>query len=167
MNHQYKQYLFSNSKGKEDLWFCKFLKTVCNFIETNSLIVKGDTIAGIIIVIVNIVGGLCVGMGMNQMQLGDAVSKYTVLTIGDGLSSQLPSLLMSISAGIVMTRASAGNASLGGDLTNQIMSKPYSLFFAALFLGLITVTSPITGLPFLPFLIFTIVLAVAGFSVLA
>ncbi len=128
--------------------------------------VKGDTIAGIIIVLINIVGGLCIGCLVNQMPIGDAVSKYTVLTIGDGLASQLPSLLMSIAAGIVMTRASAGNNSLGGDLTAQIMSKPYSLFFAALFLGLITVTSPITGLPFFPFLIFTIILAVAGFSVL-
>ena len=128
--------------------------------------VKGDTIAGIIIVLINIIGGLCIGCLVNQMPIADAVNKYTVLTIGDGLASQLPSLLMSISAGIVMTRASAGNNSLGGDLTNQILSKPYSLFFAALFLGLITVTSPITGLPFLPFLVFTIVLAVAGFSVL-
>ncbi len=128
--------------------------------------VKGDTIAGIIIVLINIIGGLCIGCLVNQMPVADAVSKYTVLTIGDGLASQLPSLLMSIAAGIVMTRASAGNNSLGGDLTNQIMSKPHSLFFAALFLGLITVTSPITGLPFLPFLVFTIVLAVAGFSVL-
>lgn len=128
--------------------------------------VKGDTIAGIIIVLINIIGGLCIGCLTQNMPIADAVSKYTVLTIGDGLASQLPSLLMSVAAGIVMTRASAGNASLGGDLTNQIMSKPYSLFFAALFLGLITVTSPITGLPFLPFLIFTIVLAVAGFSVL-
>ena len=128
--------------------------------------VKGDTIAGIIIVLINIIGGLCIGCLVNQMPIADAVSKYTVLTIGDGLASQLPSLLMSIAAGIVMTRASAGNTSLGGDLTNQIMAKPYSLFFAALFLGLITVTSPITGLPFLPFLVFTIVLAVAGFSVL-
>ncbi len=128
--------------------------------------VKGDTMAGIIIVIINIVGGLIIGCLVNQMPIGDAVTKYTVLTIGDGLASQLPSLLMSISAGIVMTRASAGHNSLGGDLTSQILSKPYSLFFAALFLGLITVTSPITGLPFLPFLIFTILLAIAGFSVL-
>ena len=128
--------------------------------------VKGDTMAGIIITLINIIGGLVIGCFMNQMPPADAVGKYTILTIGDGLSAQLPSLLMSISAGIVMTRASAGNMSLGGDLTNQIMAKPYSLFFAALFLGLITVTSPITGLPFLPFLIFTIGLALAGFSVL-
>ncbi|MBD9222576.1 flagellar type III secretion system protein FlhA [bacterium] len=128
--------------------------------------VKGDTMAGIIIVIINIVGGLTIGCLVNQMPIADAVSKYTVLTIGDGLASQLPSLLMSISAGIVMTRASATSTSLGGDLTAQIMAKPYSLFFAALFLGLITISSPITGLPFFPFLCFTIILAVAGFSVL-
>ena len=128
--------------------------------------VKGDTMAGIIITLINIIGGLVIGCLMNQMPIADAVSKYTVLTIGDGLASQLPSLLMSIAAGIVMTRASAGNASLGGDLTNQIMAKPYSLFFAALFLGLIAVTAPITGLPFLPFTIFAIGLALAGFSVL-
>ena len=73
--------------------------------------VKGDTIAGIIIVLINIVGGLCIGCLVNQMPIADAVGKYTVLTIGDGLASQLPSLLMSIAAGIVMTRASAGNAS--------------------------------------------------------
>ena len=128
--------------------------------------VKGDTMAGIIIVIINIVGGLCIGCLMNQMPIGDAVSKYTVLTIGDGLASQLPSLLMSIAAGIVMTRASAGNMSLGGDLTSQIMAKPYSLFFASLFLGLIALTSHWTGLPWLPFTLFTIGLLLAGFSVL-
>ncbi len=128
--------------------------------------VKGDTMAGIIIVIINIVGGLLIGCLMNQMPVADAVSKYTILTIGDGLASQVPSLLMSIAAGIVMTRASAASASLGADLTEQIMNKPYSLFFAAAFLFLIAVTGPITGLPFLPFCMFSIGLAIAGFSVL-
>ena len=128
--------------------------------------VKGDTMAGIIIVIINIVGGLCVGCLMNQMPVADAIGKYTILTIGDGLASQVPSLLMSIAAGIVMTRASASASSLGSDLTTQIMSKPYSLFFAAAFLFLITITCPITGLPFFPFLLFSIGLTVAGFSVL-
>ena len=128
--------------------------------------VKGDTIAGLIITVINIVGGLCVGCLMNNMPIADAVSKYTILTIGDGLASQVPSLLMSIAAGIVMTRASAAGSSLGADLSTQIMSKPYSLFFAAAFLFLITITSPFTGLPFLPFLLFTIILILAGFSVL-
>lgn len=128
--------------------------------------VKGDTIAGIIIVLINIVGGLSVGCLMNNMPIADALSKYTVLTIGDGLASQVPSLLMSIAAGIVMTRSSAAGDSLGSDLTAQIINKPYSLFFAAGFLGLIVLSSPMTGLPWLPFTIFTVILACAGFSVL-
>lgn len=128
--------------------------------------VKGDTIAGIIIVIINIIGGLCIGVAMNGMPVADAISKYTILTIGDGLSTQVPSLLMAISAGIVMTRSSAASSSLGNDLTQQIMSKPYSLFFAGGFLLLIAATSSYTGLPWAPFLFFTIIIFVAGFSVL-
>ena len=128
--------------------------------------VKGDTIAGIIIVIINIIGGLCIGCLMNGMPIADAVTKYTILTIGDGLAAQVPSLLMSIAAGIVMTRASAASSSLGADLTAQIMSKPYSLFFSAAFLFFIAVTGPITGLPWFPFTVFTIILTLAGFSVL-
>ena len=128
--------------------------------------VKGDTLAGIIITIINIVGGLIIGCLMQQMPIADAVSKYTILTIGDGLCAQVPSLLMSIAAGIVMTRASADAASLGSDLTQQIMNKPYSLFFASAFLALIAITCPITGLPFLPFTLFAVGLTIAGFSVL-
>ncbi len=128
--------------------------------------VKGDTIAGIIIVVINIVGGLIIGIVMNGMPAADAVSKYTILTIGDGLASQVPSLLMSISAGIVMTRSTATGSSLGIDLANQILAKPQSLFFACGFLLLIAITGPITGLPWLPFLMFTIIIALAGFSVL-
>ena len=128
--------------------------------------VKGDTIAGIIIVIINIIGGLCIGMLMNGMPAADAVSKYTLLTIGDGLASQVPSLLMAIAAGILMTRSSAATSSLGADLTNQIMSKPYSLFFAGAFLFFIAATSSFTGLPWGPFLFFAVIIIVAGFSVL-
>ncbi len=128
--------------------------------------VKGDTIAGIIIMLINIIGGLSIGCLMNQMPIADALSKYTILTIGDGLSSQVPSLLMSIAAGIFMTRSSAQSSSLGSDVAGQIMSKPYALFFSALFLALLAVTGPITGLPWLPFTVVAIGLGVAGFSVL-
>ena len=128
--------------------------------------VKGDTIAGIIIVVINIIGGLCIGCLVNGLPLIDAVNKYTVLTIGDGLASQVPSLLMAIAAGILMTRSSAATSSLGADLTNQIMSKPYSLFFSGIFLAFIAATSHWTGLPWGPFLFFTIIIIVAGFSVL-
>lgn len=128
--------------------------------------VKGDTIAGIIIVVINIIGGLCIGAIMNGMPVADAVQKYTVLTIGDGLAAQVPSLLMAISAGILMTRSSAATSSLGADLTTQIMSKPYSLFFAGAFLMLIAATSSVTGLPWGPFVFFSLGLFIAGFSVL-
>ncbi len=128
--------------------------------------VKGDTIAGIIIVLINIIGGLCIGCAVNNMPIADAVSKYTVLTIGDGLASQLPSLLMSISAGVIMTRSTSDSGSLGADLTKQITNKPYSLFLAAAFLLLIALTSGFTGLPWFPFIVFTLILVFAGFSVL-
>lgn len=128
--------------------------------------VKGDTIAGIIITVINILGGLIIGVAMNQMPMADAISKYTVLTIGDGLCSQVPSLLMSISSGIVMTRSTAASTSLGKDVSSQIMSKPQSLFFACGFLLLIALTSGITGLPWWPFVLFLIIIAIAGFSVL-
>lgn len=128
--------------------------------------VKGDTIAGIVIVIINIVGGLCIGILQNQMSLADAVSKYTVLTIGDGLAAQVPSLLMAIAAGIVMTRSSAASSSLGNDLSAQILNKPYSLFFSCGFLLLIAATSSFTGLPWFPFLFFAVVIVISGFSVL-
>ena len=128
--------------------------------------VKGDTMAGIIIVIINIIGGLCIGMLQQGMPAADAVAKYTILTIGDGLSSQVPSLLMAISAGIVMTRASAASPSLATDVAGQILSKPMSLFCAVGFLLLIAFTSHWTGLPWLPFTIFAIIITIAAFSVL-
>ncbi len=128
--------------------------------------VKGDTMAGIIIVIINIIGGLCIGILQQGLPAGDAVTKYTTLTIGDGLSSQLPSLLMSVAAGIVMTRASAASPSLAADVAGQIMSKPMSLFCSVGFLLLITVTSHWTGLPFFPFLLFSVIIIIAAFSVL-
>lgn len=128
--------------------------------------VKGDTIAGIIITVINIVGGLIIGVMMNQMPLADAVAKYTVLTIGDGLAAQVPSLLMSISSGIVMTRSTAASTSLGKDVSAQVLSKPQSLFFACAFLALIALTSGVTGLPWWPFVLFMAIIAVAGFSVL-
>lgn len=128
--------------------------------------VKGDTIAGIIITLINIIGGLIIAILINGMSAEDAVNKYTVLTIGDGLCSQVPSLLMSISSGIVMSRATGSGVALGSDLAIQILSKPTSLFLASGFLFLCAITSPITGLPWYPFVIFAAVLIMGGLSVL-
>ncbi|MBQ2644336.1 FHIPEP family type III secretion protein [bacterium] len=128
--------------------------------------VKGDTMAGIIITIINIVGGLLIGIVQNGMELSEAVQKYTNLTVGDGLAAQLPSLLMSVSAGIVMTRSTAASPSLGQDLESQILTKPFSLFFASGFLVLIALTSFWTGLPWFPFLLYAIIISISAFSVL-
>ena len=121
--------------------------------------VKGDTMAGIIITVINIVGGLVIGVLMNGMQPAEAVQKYTILTIGDGLSSQLPSLLMSIAAGIIMTRSTAVGGSLGGDLVGQILGKSASLIFTVIFLLFIAATGFITGLPWYTFLVYALVIA--------
>ena len=128
--------------------------------------VKGDTIAGIIITLINIIGGLIIGILLNGMAPADAIQKYTILTIGDGLAAQVPSLLMAISSGIVMTRATGGGVALGSDLAIEILSKPTSLFLASGFLILIAVTSGITGLPWFPFLVFAAILICGGLSVL-
>ncbi len=128
--------------------------------------VKGDTMAGIIITVINLVGGLIIGVLMNGLSPAEAANKYCILTIGDGLSSQLPSLLMAISCGIVMTRSTSASPSLGGEVASQIISKPYSLFFSCGFLILIALTSGVTGLPWYPFVVYSIIIAIAGFSVL-
>ena len=128
--------------------------------------VKGDTMAGIIITVINIVGGLLIGIVQNGMEPAEAVQKYTMLTVGDGLSAQLPSLLMAVSAGIVMTRSTAASPSLGADLQSQLLGKPYSLFFASGFLALIALSSPFTGLPWFPFLLYGTIIAISGFSIL-
>lgn len=127
--------------------------------------VKGDTIAGIIITVINIFGGLIVGVLMMGMSFSEAVETFTKLTIGDGLSAQIPSLLMAISCGITMTRTTASDKSLARDIFAQLMNKPYSLAFASGFLLLIACTSWYTGLPWWWFLILSALLAVASFTV--
>jgi flagellar biosynthesis protein FlhA len=127
--------------------------------------VKGDAIAGIIITIINAVGGLAIGMGMNGLPLEEALNRYTILTIGDGLSAQLPALMMSVSCGLMMSRSTATSDSLGKDLITQLQGKPYGLIFTAIFLFLIGVTSPLTGLPWWTFVPFAIIIGVLALNV--
>lgn len=128
--------------------------------------VKGDTIAGIIITVINIIGGLAIGMLMMEMEFADAIDTFTKLTIGDGLAAQIPSLLMAISCGITMTRTTASDRSLARDIFAQVMNKPNSLWFAMGFLLLITVTAGITGLPWYWFLMLACILGFAAFTVI-
>jgi len=98
-----------------------------------SKFVKGDAIAGIIIVIINIIGGLIIGMVQRGMSASEAVEIYTILTVGDGLVTQIPALLISTATGIVVTR-SASQSSLGKELSLQVLSYPKALGLAALIL---------------------------------
>ena len=114
--------------------------------------VKGDAIAGIVITLINIVGGLVIGIAMNGMSAMEAVQTYSILTIGNGLVSQIPALLISISAGMVVTRVASENkdSNLGKDVAGQILGQPKAIAVAS---GLLTIMAIIPGLPKIPFFI--------------
>jgi len=114
-----------------------------------SKFVKGDAIAGIIILIINILGGLIIGVTMKGMSFSEAGSVYSIMTIGDGLVSQIPALLISTAAGLIVTRASS-EGNLAHDLTSQILSYPKLLYIVAgtiTMLGLFTPIHLLTTLP--------------------
>ena len=107
--------------------------------------VKGDAIAGLIITAVNIIGGIAMGMIRGGMDLGAAVDKYTILTIGDGLVSQIPSLLISLSTGILVTKGSK-DADFGTVLVGQLFGIPKVLYLVGatvMALGIVTPLNPI------------------------
>lgn len=110
--------------------------------------VTGDTIAGIIITFINIIGGIVLG-SMRGMPITDAGHTYTILTIGDGLVSQIPSLIIATSAGILVTKSSS-KENLGQDVTGQLFTQPRALGFAA---GVLGFFGFIPGLPKVPFFI--------------
>ena len=114
-----------------------------------SKFVKGDAIAAVIITVINLVGGMVIGVVQHHMPVGEAVSTYSLLTVGDGLVTQIPALLVSISAGLIITRA-AGADDLGSDVTAQFARQHRAVRtggLAIMALGLVP------GLPKLPFLL--------------
>ena len=124
--------------------------------------VKGDAIAGIIITVINAIGGLAIGMLMRGLPIEDALKKYTILTVGDGLAAQVPALLMAVASGIMMTRSTAGESSLAKDLFAQVQNKPYGLLFAAVFLFIIGITGFWTGMA--PWFFLTTAVLVTGIA---
>ncbi|VAX42407.1 Flagellar biosynthesis protein FlhA [hydrothermal vent metagenome] len=112
-----------------------------------SKFVRGDAIAGIIITGINIVGGLAVGIIDHGWPVGQTAQVFTKLTIGDGLTSQIPSFVISISAALIVTRSGA-RADLGEELTDQLMSQPRGLVITAVFLSLLALT-PLPTVPLL------------------
>jgi len=112
-----------------------------------SKFVRGDAIAGLVITLINIVGGLLAGLARDHMSLSAAVETYTILTIGDGLVSQMPALLVSTAAGITVTRASSGSH-LGSDMGRQVFGQQRTLLHAA---GVLLVLGLLPGMPFFIF----------------
>ncbi|NWF97648.1 MAG: flagellar biosynthesis protein FlhA [Nitrospirae bacterium] len=113
-----------------------------------SKFVRGDAVAGLIITGINIIGGLLIGVIQKGISVGEAAKTYTILTIGDGLVSQIPALLISTAAGIVVSRAGT-DSNLGKDITKQVIFNPKSLGTAS---GIMVVLGIIPGLPHIPFL---------------
>ena len=114
-----------------------------------SKFVRGDAVAGILITIINVIGGFGIGMLQKGMPIDVALEKYTLLSIGDGLVSQVPALIISVAAGLLVTRAQGEN-SLGDQIGQQIGAYPRAVGICA---GLISAMAFIPGLPPIPFLI--------------
>ncbi len=123
--------------------------------------VKGDSIAGMVIAVVNIIAGTIIGMTQNGMSSEEALQTYGILTVGDGLVSQIPSLLVSISAGILITRSGDTTDNVGTQVGEQFFAQPKALIMAG---GLIFLFALIPGFPKIQ--LFTIALIIAGFGYL-
>lgn len=127
--------------------------------------VKGDAIAGLIIVAVNLLGGLLIGSVQRGMTAGEAALTYSILSVGDGLISQIPALLTAICAGIIVTRVPTGDkpSNVGSDIGAQVMAHPRALVIAAIIaLGI----GLIPGMPTLVFLALATLIGVTGFVLL-
>lgn len=114
-----------------------------------SKFVKGDATAGIVIVIINIIGGFIIGMLQLKMTAVTALSTYTILTVGDGLVSQIPALLISTATGLIISRASGQEASLSEDIQKEMFSDPKVLGIVS---GLLCFLGIVPGMPTIPFL---------------
>jgi flagellar biosynthesis protein FlhA len=125
-----------------------------------SKFVRGDATAGIMIVFVNIIGGIVIGTLQKGMDIGTAAQTFTLLTIGDGLVSQIPALIISTAAGIIVTRT-ATSTNYSQEFSKQLLMKPKALMAAG---GVMMFMAIVPGLPFLPFMILGGALAGTGYQ---
>ncbi len=126
-----------------------------------SKFVRGDAVAGIIILLVNIVGGLVVGMLQHDLDIATAAKYYTLLTIGDGLVAQIPALVISTAAGIVVSRVDS-DQNIGEQLVGQLFNKSQVLMITAAILGIMGL---IPGMPNFAFLLLAAMLAFGGYTI--
>ncbi len=123
-----------------------------------SKFVRGDAVAGLVILLVNLVGGIAVGLLQHNLGVSEALGRYALLTVGDGLVTQIPALIISTAAGIVVSRASS-EQDLSREFSTQVFGRPQTLFVAAAVLGVLGL---IPGTPHLAFLSIAFVLAGLG-----
>jgi flagellar biosynthesis protein FlhA len=126
-----------------------------------SKFVKGDAMAAVIITAINLVGGIVVGMLQRHLGFSEATHQYSLLTVGDGLSAQIPALLISVATGIIVTRA-ASDRDLGSDIANQVLRQRKAPLVAAGAIGLFAL---IPGLPKLPFLLIAAIFGAIAWAV--
>lgn len=126
-----------------------------------SKFVRGDAIAGIIITVINIVGGLLIGVMQKNLDLATAAKNYTMLTIGDGLLAQIPALIISTAAGMIVTR-SASDDNMGEELTSQLLANPRAIYISA---GVLTCLAIVPGLPTVPFMVMAIIMAATAWTI--
>jgi type III secretion protein V len=123
--------------------------------------VKGDAIAGLIIVVINLLGGFSTGMFQHGMSAGDSMALYSVLTIGDGLIAQIPALLISLTAGMIITRVAPsgrnkGANNMGAEIARQMTSEPKSWIIASV--GMLA----FAALPGMPTVVFILISLITG-----
>ncbi len=123
-----------------------------------SKFVRGDAIAGILITLINIIGGFVIGMAMQGKSAPEALRTYSLLSIGDGLVTQIPALIVSTAAGIIVTRA-ASKENMGHDLTRQLMRQPRAIMISG---GMLLLFGIVPGMPTLPFFILGTVISGIG-----
>jgi type III secretion protein V len=123
--------------------------------------VKGDVIASLVILVINILGGLVIGVVMKGMPAADALKRYGLLTIGDGLVTQIPALVLSTAAGVLVTRVGSEEADtpLGDELARQLLGVPRALQVASVFVLLLAL---VPGLPHVPFFVIGVALLLVG-----
>ncbi|KAB2925960.1 MAG: flagellar biosynthesis protein FlhA [Bacteroidetes bacterium] len=124
-----------------------------------SKFVRGDAMAGLIINIVNIIGGFIIGMAQRDMSFSDALKNYTMLTVGDGLVTQIPALIIATAAGMVVTRSASGNQ-LDQEVRGQLFGKPKAILIASATLAIFAV---VPGLPTVPFLVLALAAGAVGY----
>ncbi|MGZ8918294.1 MAG: flagellar biosynthesis protein FlhA, partial [Methylobacter sp.] len=127
-----------------------------------SKFVRGDAIAGIIILFVNMIGGLAIGVGQHGLGFAEAGKIYVLLTIGDGLVAQIPALLLSTASALVVTKVGSSGQNIGQQVSTQLFENPKALMITA---GIIGVLGIIPGMPNLVFILLASILAVSAYYI--